>query len=63
MKIASSENSSVNGEKGRMNASFMPARDVMDDLPGFQLQGLRWTVSHVFYNSLVFTGRNWTMPV
>ena len=29
----------------------MPPRTVIDDLPGFQLSGLRWTVSHAFENS------------
>jgi phenylacetate-CoA ligase len=37
-----------------MSASFMPVRSVTDDLPGYQLQGLQWTVSHAFYNSLFY---------
>lgn len=34
-----------------MSISFMPARATLNDLPGFQLQGLKWTVAHAYNNS------------
>jgi phenylacetate-CoA ligase len=34
-----------------MGVSFMPGGADIDDLPAFQLQGLKWTVTHAFNNS------------
>lgn len=40
-----------------MGSSFMPARSDIDDLPGLQLHGLKWTVSHAFNDSPFYRKR------
>lgn len=40
-----------------MSVSFMPVRASQEDLAALQLQGLQWTVSHVYHNSPFYRER------